>query len=127
MRDYLEIGPCPVNEDAAQIGDAGFDAANQSETFRFLRLIERTVGAPPEGASLVIRTHRHDFGCYREVAVKFDDRFPLAVDYAFHVESNSPEDWIGTGALPWTEKDARARIESEADNCDLSPEELYLR
>jgi hypothetical protein len=93
MRDYLEIGPCPAEEEAAQLGTDGFDAANKAECLQFIKAIKRVCGEPPEGASLAIKSNSHDYGIYREVIVRFDPEDRASTDYAFMVEEKAPTTW----------------------------------
>jgi len=103
MKDYVELGPVPCNEDCQQLGSPSYDpVAAKAECRRFIDLIRATVGEPPDGASLIIKSNSHDFGTYYEVAVRYDDENETAADYAWHCESNCPSRWNGEGAKKWT-------------------------
>ncbi len=93
MKDYIDIGPAPCNEDCAQIGQLGFTECNIKECRRFIELIRSTLGPEPTGARLGIKAHDHEFGTYREVVCYYDDDKPEAVDYAFRCESEAPAKW----------------------------------
>jgi len=56
-------------------------------------MIIRTLGEPPIGACLTIKTFNHDFGSYKEIVVYFDDTIEESWKYAFNIEANAPEKW----------------------------------
>lgn len=92
--EYMEIGPTPANEECLQLGADNYTSDGaRAECHRFIRTIKVKLGEPPEGASLVVRSNRHDFGTYYEVAVKYDEAKEAAIDYAFKVESEAPTEW----------------------------------
>ena len=94
MRDYLEIGPVPANEECQQVGTGSYDPiAAREECRRFIEAIRKVLGDEPEGARLKITSNPHDFGSYYEVVCWYDDNLPESVDYAFKVESDSPTEW----------------------------------
>jgi hypothetical protein len=93
MRQYLEIGPVPCEEECAQVGQDDYHERARPECIRFIKAIRATVGAEPEGASLVVKSNPHDFGSYLEVAVRYDEDVPGALDYALKVEAEAPANW----------------------------------
>lgn len=98
MRDFIEIGPSPCDEEAADIRQDDFAAANREECRRFIEAIREHCGPEVGTAELRIKSFAHDFGTYREVVCCFDDSDELGAAYAYHVESDSPTKWDGTGA-----------------------------
>ena len=102
MRDYLELGPCPYDEDAAQCGvDKDFAEKNREECRRYKAMLENRFPVP-EGAMgyFTVRSNAHDFGTYREVAAVFDDADEMSVAWAFHCESKCPATWDDAAVLP---------------------------
>jgi len=97
MRDYIDIGPVPCNEDCAQLGQPGFYDQNIKECRRFIELIRATLGPEPAGARLGIKANEHEFGTYREVVCYYDDKNEQAIDYAFRCEREAPENWDQKG------------------------------
>ena len=97
-RDFLEIGPAPCDEECAQVGDPDFHSRAGEECRRFVELIRKKLGPEPEGATLRVTTHYHDFGPYPEVTCWYDDELPAAVDYAFRCESEAPTRWENDGS-----------------------------
>lgn len=93
MRDFLNIGSSPCDENCVELGSLNYGRNARAECLRFIDLIKEVCGNPPEGSELAIKAFPHDFGTYYEVVCYFDDSYPDAVDYAFHVEGNSPLKW----------------------------------
>ena len=93
MRNYIEIGSTPVNEDCQQLGDGYIPTLAQSECKRFRELIRQVCGMEVGTASLGIKANAHDFGTYYEVVCYFSDDDELGQAYAYHVESNAPMNW----------------------------------
>jgi len=93
MKDYLSLGPTPCGEDCQQIGP-NFDCEkSNTELKAFKHQLERQFKNIPEGSRFGIKTFPHDFGSYSEVVVYFNDADDKSTDFAFHVESNTPEFW----------------------------------
>ncbi|SAL73145.1 hypothetical protein AWB69_08929 [Caballeronia udeis] len=98
MVESIEVGPGPCDEESADIGKADFPERNRAECKAFINLIKRVLGEPPEGALLYTKSnHGHDYGTYREVAVKITATNPdvreAAYEYAYRCEGNSPTAW----------------------------------
>jgi hypothetical protein len=102
MLDHLFIGPCPCDEDCAQIGvTEGAARLNRLECEAYIEALRRVYGPEPEGAYLHIKTESHDFGAYREVVCYYEDDKREAVEYAFKVES---------GLATWAEAEMTAPV-----------------
>ena len=88
--DYIDIGPTPCEESAAQVGDPDYSTKAYKECGPF-------VGSRPQtkcvSIDVVIRSHRYDFGTYNEAAVRYDDTNLQATDYAYMVENQTPAHW----------------------------------
>ena len=95
MRDKIEIGPVPCDEDCQQVGSVDYDPIRaKEECQRFIRNIRHVLGEEPEGAHLGISSNPHDFGNYYEVVCWYDDCLEEALNYAFKCESDSPTTWV---------------------------------
>lgn len=90
--EQLEIGPTPCAETCEQLGPNYSPSRAKAECRAYIGQLRRMFGDEPKGAYLKIASNSHDFGTYYEVAVKFDDN-KEATDYAYTLESNSPEYW----------------------------------
>lgn len=93
MRDYVSIGPTPVDEPCAQLGR---DSSERmlAECRAFARQLRRQFPAGDFG----IKRFDHDFGAYYEVVAYYnpDDRSPAgiaAMEAAFEAENNTPLRW----------------------------------
>ena len=95
MRDYIEIGPTPPEEDCAQVGTENYHKDSRKECERYIEAIRKKLGNEPALARLAIKVFPHDFGSYREVVCYYDDMDETAMKYAFDCESNGPMTWDG--------------------------------
>uniref|UniRef100_UPI001EFA1D45 hypothetical protein n=1 Tax=Burkholderia cepacia TaxID=292 RepID=UPI001EFA1D45 len=98
MVETIEIGPTPHDEASAQVGDADYPERSRAECRAFINQIKRAMGEPPEGVGLFIASSAHDYGTYREVAVKVTGGLSVeareaALTYAYRCESESPATW----------------------------------
>lgn len=91
--DILELASAPVGEECAQLGSDGYYERAKRECTAFIRQLRREFGDEPVGARLYVKSNAHDFGSYYEVACKFDPQYEKAVEYAFKLEANLPENW----------------------------------
>ena len=99
MRELLNIGSAPHDEDCAQVGTENYQTQGRKECRALANQMIRLFGEPPFGAMLVVKSFPHDFGSYQELCVSYDSDNEDAEDYAFQCEM-LPEKW-----------DAEARVE----------------
>lgn len=93
MRDYINIGSAPCDEDCAQVGQPNYASKAQQECGRFIEAIRSKLGPEPQGAELRVKGFPHDFGRYYEVVCYFDDNNEAAMEYAFKCEAEAPTTW----------------------------------
>ena len=93
MRDHMSIGSSPCDEPCAQVGQDNYAVQAKQECRRYIELLLKKFGEPPEGASLSVKGFPHDFGTYYEVVVNYDDDDRAGLDYALLLEGNSPATW----------------------------------
>lgn len=93
MKDYLEIGPSPVNEDCVQLGSENYRERAIAECRRFINQLRAQFGPEPDGARLYVKSNSHDFGTYFEVACEFDTEKPDSQEYAYRLEAEAWENW----------------------------------
>jgi hypothetical protein len=91
--DSLELSSAPVGEECAQLGSDGYYERAQKECKSLIRQLRRQFGNEPVGARLYVKSNPHDFGSYYEVACKFDENSQEAIEYAYNIEANMPENW----------------------------------
>lgn len=91
--DKMHVGPCPSDEDCAQVGENDYPTRARSECQRFIQLIRDRVGKEPHGATLRIVSESHELGTYLEVACVYDVDNEEATDYAFRVDREAPTRW----------------------------------
>jgi hypothetical protein len=104
MRDYINIGPSPCEEECVQLGSDNYRSLAREECSKFIQAIRQKLGEEPEGAELRTKSFPHDFGTYLEVVCWFDDEVPESFDYALACESDSPTTWADTKPFDWRGK-----------------------
>jgi hypothetical protein len=101
MKDYIELGSTPTDEECAQLGKEGYQDRAARECAAYInqlwRLLELQYGitrdSNPYQISLVRKSNSHDFGTYYEVAVRFDDTDKHAIEVAYWLDGNTPSKW----------------------------------
>lgn len=99
MMDSIDLGATPANEKCAQVGSADYyeRAKLECQVYRrqLLRLYkaEHSDAELPDGCSLRITNHPHDFGTYHEVSVRYNDSSLVALAAAFWFDANLPGHW----------------------------------
>jgi hypothetical protein len=93
MRDHLDLGCAPSDEDCAQVGKDDYRPRARRECRASIALLRRTMGNEPAGARLVIKSNPHDLGTNLSFVCYFDDSQQAAVDYAYRCESDAPTNW----------------------------------
>jgi len=101
MKDYMEIGATPCEENCAQVGSDDYTSKARKECNAYVNQLWRwlksekgiTKDNAPESFNIVVRSNPHDFGSYLEVACRFDDSDEEAMELAFSIEENGPTHW----------------------------------
>ena len=109
MREYIELGPCPCNEEAVDVCAPGGREANQRECECFVQAIRNYLGREPEGARLGIKRFEHEMRAYREVVCYYDPENEIAAEYAWKCERQSPLTWSDGGVKSPERELARGR------------------
>lgn len=86
MIDYIAIGPCPYDEECAQLYEPDYRKKATAECGRYIQLLREKFGSEPERSRLTTKWFSHDFGSYAEVVCYYDDEEKESVNYAFKVE-----------------------------------------
>jgi hypothetical protein len=100
MRESLELGPTPCDEDCAQVGMEDYFAKARPECRRYIDLLVKKFGKPLGEAYFYIKSNPHEFGSYLEVAIKFNTNSREETAFAYHVESNLPAKWTDEAEIP---------------------------
>ena len=100
MKDYIELGSCPWNEEAVQVGDPDYRTNAIRECQAYIQAIRNYLGQEPDGAALAYRGFSHDFGTYYEVICAYDPELPDSMKYAFRCEKEAPATWADGGVKP---------------------------
>ena len=94
MRDFVELGSTPCEEDCVQVDpEKDYLGSMREECLQFMDLIRKKLGPEPEGARLGIKRNPHDFGPYLDVVCYYDDEDEAARRYAHLCEAQAPRTW----------------------------------
>lgn len=99
MMDTYTLGATPAEEKCAQTKDADYHerARVECQVYRrqLLRMYKEAHGGSdlPDGCSLRITNHSHDFGTYHEVGIRYNDENERAVNAMFWFDANMPGQW----------------------------------
>lgn len=91
MAEKLELGAGPSSEPCAQSTWHDFAEVNRVEVRTWEEQLIRELGHPPEGCSFTIVSNAHDFGTYRELALRVDKPSDSCWNYFSLCEESSPE------------------------------------
>lgn len=92
MRDWLELGTTPVNEDCVQVtSKKPYLDEMRAECRKYIELLRTRF--PNFPVQFSIKSSPHDFGEYLDVVVYFNDAKEEEVNAAYFIESNLPETW----------------------------------
>ena len=88
MKDFVDLGGMPAEEQCAQTGSKKYDAAslNQLECRAYIHALERIYGKSPDGGRLHVKSNSHDFGTYYNVRYTFDANDAACIEYMNKVE-----------------------------------------
>ena len=92
MRECIELGSTPIEEDCAQIGSNDYSLRARKECKAYINQLKRMF---PEYADIEyrIKSNPHDFGTYYEVVVCYDTNDKVSIEQAFDIEDKLPEYW----------------------------------
>lgn len=104
MAKTFTLGPCPTEEEPAQLGQTpDFARLNRLEVNCYQAALVARYGPPPSAACFERHGSDHDFGRYYELALRFDPQDAAATAYAtlvdegigrwFHVGFTAPADY----------------------------------
>lgn len=93
MREYVEIGCTPHDEDCEQLGPNYNPQQARFECQVFIRQLRRELGEEVGTARLKVKSNPHEFGTYLEVACYFDSEDEIGCDYAYRCENEMPAEW----------------------------------
>ena len=103
MRDYVNIGPTPCDEDCVSLtSNGGYHQAMRAECERYIAAIRMKLGPEPRNARLAVKRFDHDFGDYLEVVCWYEDTNPAARNYASRCETDAPRTWNDATFTPST-------------------------
>ena len=114
MRDYLSLGPTPVEEDCVQVGKPDYSTVAREECEKFVELLKKKFPRYQEfGCTFKVKSNPHDFGEYYNVVVNYyvDDK--MSAEYALFVEHNTPLTWNDDKEMEFVEEEGEEKGEDE--------------
>lgn len=97
-KDFVYVGSCPSEEDCVQVWDGvEYWAAMRKECRAYVLALKRKLGEPPDGARLVVKAERHDFGGYYEVVGEAELVKAEAWEWVLKCEAEGPRTWAEVG------------------------------
>lgn len=95
MRDKLELGPTPCEEDCEQLGHDYDPTVARTECRRFANGLAKYYAASPgiDRLRFGVSSNPHDFGTYHEVYVSYDPEDEEACALAYKIEASAPKTW----------------------------------
>lgn len=93
MREWIELGSAPTEEEPAQLGSPDYERLAEMECKAYRNQLLRLHSKAPSGIRFQIRRFAHDFGAYSEVVVYYDSTDSYQLDFAFHIEAHLPTNW----------------------------------
>lgn len=108
-KDWLTIGSTPSDEDCVQTINPDYDRLSRQECERFRQLVLKICGQPPND-TVWVGVKKFPYECdkcclsgfYREVVVFYDNTNQEGMDYAYWVESHSPQTWDQKETALWS-------------------------
>jgi hypothetical protein len=93
--DYITLAPTPLEEECTQVRPDTFTLDDQKiECNALINQMLRQCTPPPANAYyFILKNTGHDFGCYCEVAVRFNMSDEDAETWAFEMEGAIPGHW----------------------------------
>lgn len=95
MRDYINIGPTPNNEDCSQVGTDYYHIKSKIETKAFMQQLYREFPEvlKTKTLSFSVKTFQHEFGSYKEVVLNYDDSNEEEYEMVFDIDKKIPSNW----------------------------------
>jgi hypothetical protein len=94
MQQWIDIGPCPADEECEQANVSGANYERMKQECRALiGQLRRQLGPEPEGAQLITKFNRDGDHGYYEAVCYYEPKNRAAIDYAFRCEMEMPAKW----------------------------------
>lgn len=91
---YVSLSSAPVDERCAQLGAEFYNDDSLAECHAYRAQLARMYPfAKTKGVQIVIKAFPHEFGEYRELVAKYDEKNVVARTLAFSMESQLPQFW----------------------------------
>jgi len=95
MFEYIELGGTPYDEDCVQVSKTeNYIPEMKEECLKYKNmLIEIFPQALKYHCNFGVKSFSHEFGCYYEVAIRYNDANDESSSFAWWVQDNLPAKW----------------------------------
>jgi hypothetical protein len=92
MREYMELGSAPCDEECAQVGSADYHERMRVEAKAYIGQLKRMFPSwEAAGCRFYNKGFPHDFGTYHEICISWETR--EGMEFAMNVEKHLPAKW----------------------------------
>ena len=95
MKDYMCIGSVPCCEEGIMMGKDG----QRAECKKFAVMLDEIFINKPENSYVSVKANPYEYDTYYEVAINWEDE--ESEQFAYFVESNTPQYWSETDKIDW--------------------------
>ena len=89
----LELGCCPIQEEAPIMGGHGYWAKARRECKALIRQLRRLAGQEPWDTWLYVKSHVHEGGPFLNLGYRYPQDDPMGQNYAQRLQDVFPERW----------------------------------
>ena len=108
MKQYLELGNCPYNEEGVQVSKEEYLEKMILESLNYITLLRiKFPQANKYNCKFSIKSFPSYIGNHQEVVINYDTEDGNAIRYAFFVDSHLPAKWSDDGEIAFDEKGSR--------------------
>jgi hypothetical protein len=96
MKETIELGSAPADEECAQVGSEGYYERGKHECNVYKNMLYRWLRQSYNEEDLPmirVKSHVHDYGCYLELIVVYDDTNEVQAEAAWALQNDSPTEW----------------------------------
>ena len=105
MKQFVELGNCPYDEEGVQVSKEEYLEEMSKESLRYIALLRKRF---PEfikyNCKFSIKSFPGYLGNYQEVVINYDNQDYESIKYAFFVDNNLPAKWSDDGEVVFDEE-----------------------
>ena len=111
MKQFVELGNCPYNEEGVQVSKEEYLEEMSKESLKYIALLRKKFfQAIKYNCKFSIKSFQGYFGNYQEVVINYDTEDHNAIRYAFFVDNHLPAKWNNDGEVVFDEKEKYLKV-----------------